>query len=314
MREATTIFFVIFALLSGSHGQYYTPLEIDNHPCQPENLKRAQSYTCTSSGEVICQNGWQEPNDSDPMNPCSQPICQECMHGICVSPDLCACEVGWEGMVCDTCIPFPGCRHGHCVQALECICKPGYGGGFCDIPDCGECANGFCNSPDVCMCFDGWKGDNCTECIPLAGCVKGKCADHPHTCSCEDGWEGALCNMPICNPPCEHGKCVVGDDGEHLCKCETGWAKEACNQCAPYWECPNQGDDACSLPNECHCSDDTLDPKGLCSPLTPPEISASKVSPTQNSGRSQMGATEASTMNSGPSEEVASNKPRRYGG
>ena len=58
---------------------------------------------------------------------------QECIHGTCVSPDMCACEVGWEGMVCDICIPLPGCKYGHCDKALECLCEPGYGGGFCDI-------------------------------------------------------------------------------------------------------------------------------------------------------------------------------------
>ena len=47
-------------------------------------------------------------------------------------------------------------------------------------------------------CFDGWKGADCTECMPLAGCVNGKCTDHPHTCNCSPGWEGALCDTPIC--------------------------------------------------------------------------------------------------------------------
>jgi len=271
MRGSAKLFLIIFASLSGTHAAYYTPLEIDNHPCQPENLKRAQSYTCSRTGEIVCQNGWKEPDESnnrDPMNPCPQPICHRCVHGSCVGPNTCACEVGWEGMYCDTCIPLPGCKHGYCEQALECRCNIGYGGGFCDVPECGVCTHGFCADPNMCVCFDGWTGENCTECVPLNGCVNGQCIDHPHTCTCENEWEGPLCNVPVCNPPCEHGICITGQDGNHLCKCETGWEYKACNQCVPYWDCPNQGADACSLPNECHCSNDTVDPQGLCSPLT----------------------------------------------
>jgi len=309
MREATRIVFIIFASLSGSIAKFYTALEIDNHPCQPQNLKRAQSYTCTNAGDIVCQNGWQEPEDPnhrDPLNPCSQPICRECIHGTCVSPDMCACEVGWEGMVCDVCIPLPGCKYGHCDKALECLCEPGYGGGFCDIPDCGDCTHGFCSTPDYCMCFDGWEGENCTECIPMAGCEKGHCTDHPHTCSCEPDWEGALCNEPICNPPCVNGKCIVGADREHMCKCETGWSNEACSQCVPYWECPNQGDDACSLPNECHCPDDTIDIKGLCSQN---RILHSKFSKSNNGPYQIIAET---TVESWQPQEIVSQKPHTY--
>ena len=37
---ATEIIFITlcFSFYTGSHGMF-TPLEIDNHPCQPENLK-----------------------------------------------------------------------------------------------------------------------------------------------------------------------------------------------------------------------------------------------------------------------------------
>ena len=28
---------------------------------------------------------------------------------------------------------------------------------------------------------------------------------------------------------------------------------ENCNQCRPYWNCPNQEDNACNEPNECIC-------------------------------------------------------------
>ena len=103
-------------------------------------IKRANSYICTKAGEIICQTGWREPIDHDkrnPLTPCAEPICDHtsagCIHGICRSPDYCACEVGWEGISCDSCIPLPGCKHGYCEQALECNCESGYGGGYCDI-------------------------------------------------------------------------------------------------------------------------------------------------------------------------------------
>ena len=103
-------------------------------------FKRANSYICTKAGEIICQTGWREPTDPDqrnPLIPCAEPICDHtnagCVHGVCKSPNYCACEVGWEGMSCDSCIPLPGCKHGYCELALECNCESGYGGGYCDI-------------------------------------------------------------------------------------------------------------------------------------------------------------------------------------
>ena len=62
------------------------------------------------------------------------PVCDpKCQHGECRSPDLCACEIGWEGTHCDTCVPLPGCVHGTCENAMECNCEDGWEGGYCDI-------------------------------------------------------------------------------------------------------------------------------------------------------------------------------------
>jgi len=266
---ATRIIFITlcFSFYTRSHGMF-TPLEIDNHPCQPENLKRAISYICNTNGDIICQNGWMEPvdtDDRDPLSPCSEPICTNgCEHGTCVSPDWCACKVGWEGVTCDICIPMPGCKHGHCITALECHCDDGWGGGKCDIPACMGCSNGYCAAPNDCMCFDGWSSDNCTVCMPAAGCLHGSCGDTPLTCQCDDGWEGALCDMPVCEPACVNGICAIMEGAENCCICETGWQSASCDTCAPYWDCPNQGVDACQLPNECRCSQNETDPKGLC--------------------------------------------------
>ena len=64
--------------------------------------------------------------------------------------------------------------------------------------------------------------------------------------------------------PCVHGTCTSIDGFGHKCVCDNGWKGEDCSQCVPYHECPNQKDDACMLPNECHCPNDTIDDKGLC--------------------------------------------------
>ena len=97
-------------------------------------------YICNSTGAVICQSGWKEPADieeRDELNPCPIPICgtanETCDNGICTAPDHCACEIGWEGALCNICVPLPGCIHGTCEEALECTCATGWTGGYCDI-------------------------------------------------------------------------------------------------------------------------------------------------------------------------------------
>merc|ERR1711860_300564 len=123
--------FIAVAFVNASPG--FTPLEIDNHPCTAERLKETVKYICTSNGTVICQSGWTEPKDPDmrdELNPCSQPVCdhkgETCKNGQCRAPDFCACEVGWEGALCDKCINLPGCEHGSCTdKPLTCDCEPG---------------------------------------------------------------------------------------------------------------------------------------------------------------------------------------------
>ena len=56
-----------------------------------------------------------------------------CKHGVCQSPNFCACEVGWEGACCETCLLLPGCVHGNCTTEFECNCHPGWTGAYCDI-------------------------------------------------------------------------------------------------------------------------------------------------------------------------------------
>ena len=54
-------------------------------------------------------------------------------NGICTAPDHCACEIGWEGALCNVCVRLPGCLNGDCTEALECNCHEGWTGGYCDM-------------------------------------------------------------------------------------------------------------------------------------------------------------------------------------
>ena len=120
-------------------------------------LQLTNRYICNSTGSVICQSGWKEPEDHeerDELNPCPEPICgtdtETCENGICTAPDHCACEIGWEGALCNACVRLPGCLNGNCTEALECNCHEGWTGGYCDMPACADCVNGHCDAPNEC--------------------------------------------------------------------------------------------------------------------------------------------------------------------
>ena len=69
----------------------------------------------------------------------------------------------------------------------------------------------------------------------------------------------------IFRSPCLHGTCSnLNNYQENSCICEEGWKGDSCDICVPYWNCPNQGQDACLFPNECHCFPGQNDTKGLC--------------------------------------------------
>eukprot|EP00095_Tigriopus_kingsejongensis_P000636 maker-scaffold275_size226830-snap-gene-1.26 protein:Tk00636 transcript:maker-scaffold275_size226830-snap-gene-1.26-mRNA-1 annotation:"protein jagged-1" len=262
----------------GPRGLLLTPLRIEELPCVAENLRESYRYICDDEANVICLSGWMEkPNgdDRDIRNPCPIPICdyqgETCSHGECVRPDVCACDVGWAGHLCNHCIPLPGCQHGSCNGTLECNCDSNddglalWEGAFCDQPACPDCdpSHGFCFQPFACQCFEGWEGEDCQECVKLPGCLHGDCeGDHPHTCECEEGWTGHLCDQPICSVGChpEHGFCFEPD----TCICQTGWQGDTCAQCVSYWTCPSSGE--CIEPNQCICDSDAVadDNENVC--------------------------------------------------
>ena len=43
------------------------------------------------------------------------------------------CAYGWQGPLCDQCIPYPGCLHGSCNGSpWQCVCHLNWGGILCD--------------------------------------------------------------------------------------------------------------------------------------------------------------------------------------
>ncbi|PWA25968.1 hypothetical protein CCH79_00001471 [Gambusia affinis] len=81
------------------------------------------------------------------------------------------CLYGWQGLYCDKCIPHPGCVHGTCVEPWQCLCDLNWGGHLCDkdLNYCGThqpCLNGgtcINTGPDKyqCTCAEGYSGANC---------------------------------------------------------------------------------------------------------------------------------------------------------
>jgi len=44
----------------------------------------------------------------------------------------CRCKYGWQGPLCDECLPYPGCMHGTCLKPWTCTCEKNWGGLLCD--------------------------------------------------------------------------------------------------------------------------------------------------------------------------------------
>ena len=52
--------------------------------------------------------------------------------GTCRAPNVCECEVGWQGDQCNWPVCLPGCANGFCDDPFQCTCEEGWTGMFCD--------------------------------------------------------------------------------------------------------------------------------------------------------------------------------------
>lgn len=189
------------------------------------------------------------------------PVCDpSCVNGFCIADDVCECEPGYIGNLCDS--EFE-CDHG-VMDSGQCVCAPGWVGMECSDCDteyffvqgseleesnwgqsnegntlsdiclpCELCDHGTCTHAG-CVCSAGWTGplcnhcDGCQDCDPE--CVHGKCLDS--VCICNPGYIGDTCDQLECFPTCVNGECVSG-----TCQCQAGWSGERCDQKECPYEC-----------------------------------------------------------------------------
>jgi len=251
-----TVLLILQAILhiecSAFKHQGYTPLKINEIACTAEKLKsNGGRYTCDHEGNVHCSEGWEDEPVIDDSNRCAIPVCDaNCVHGMCTSPNFCACEVGWDGTCCDICIPMPGCVNGMCrketVNGVEveiaqtCECERfsfthvltnstyKYTGPRCDQPVCvPACENG-----GACV----MAGDTNTT-ITASG------HSDAGTCACPVGFthdetdDAQQCSKCIKSAGCQHGECAHMDPNDSnsplipgTCHCKEGYTGPLCDQ------------------------------------------------------------------------------------
>ena len=148
-------------------------------------------------------------------------ICNpSCVHGTCTSPDYCACDVGWEGLLCDNGKSVISLQLHHAYKLWHYISLfPILRAAMCDP----ACLNGGrCNAPNQCTCTAEYTGNTCEEgsqmtcharactytkvylildsisiaiCFPPDGCVNGGECVRPSLCACQAGWSGRRCEQ-----------------------------------------------------------------------------------------------------------------------
>ncbi|GFS18128.1 protein toll [Elysia marginata] len=122
----------------------------------PKDLRPIEERRCAESGKI-------------------------CVHGKCQEDKSCACDVGYEGDLCDVKQCYLPCLHGTCYKyevsenKVACACKPGWQGVLCNEEACTlPCARGSClyrngnitASAMFCNCPHGWTGKLCEKEIP----------------------------------------------------------------------------------------------------------------------------------------------------
>ncbi|KAI1237599.1 hypothetical protein IHE44_0013681 [Lamprotornis superbus] len=173
-------------------------------------------------------------------------------NGFCEFPSECRCQPGWQGALCNECVPFPGCLHGSCAKPWQCICEEGWVGSLCDI-DIHPCSAKPCTNNStcietgdggyICLCAQGFTGKNCH--LKKGPCIingspcqnGGTCIDDngfaPHaSCLCPSGFAGNFCEIDRddCESnPCENGGTCTDVGVGFSCSCPHGYTGKLCS-------------------------------------------------------------------------------------
>lgn len=210
--------------------------------CRPVCSPACEHGDCIAPGTCACERGSAGPTCAD----CDESMARCHPDGRCgKSANSALVAAGQPAAPLDN-----GTRVAYVADgSYYCACKRGYAGdGLACEPLCSRgCVHGTCafqaevgGDPGIfgtCTCASGWRGENCTECIPeanpcgeLASCVSD---GRQFSCRCRPGFGDEPPCAPVCDQGCRHGTCVAPD----VCRCSAGAAGPAC--------------DACSTPNPC---------------------------------------------------------------
>ncbi|XP_012502560.1 PREDICTED: protein delta homolog 1 [Propithecus coquereli] len=174
-------------------------------------------------------------------------------HGHCDEDNICRCQPGWQGALCDQCMTAPGCVYGICEEPWQCLCSEGWGGELCDIDTrpCNlmPCAhNGTCvnreNGQYQCFCPLGFAGPTCerthgpcavngSPCQNEGACVDDEGKAAYASCECRPGFAGNFCEIVTnsCIPnPCKNDGVCTDIGGDFRCRCPAGFIDKTCSQ------------------------------------------------------------------------------------